>query len=101
MASNTITLILASFVQLWKRNASWASFSRDKLMEQRDTKKQLLRYNTIVLNSTSLSTIPSLFHRPCLHTSPYQGIIAGINAALSARHLPPFVLGRADAYIGV
>lgn len=31
----------------------------------------------------------------------YQGIIAGINAGLSARHLPPFVLSRADAYIGV
>ncbi|RUS13453.1 hypothetical protein BC937DRAFT_95304 [Endogone sp. FLAS-F59071] len=31
----------------------------------------------------------------------YQGIIAGINAGLSACHLPPFVLSRADAYIGV
>jgi tRNA uridine 5-carboxymethylaminomethyl modification enzyme len=30
-----------------------------------------------------------------------QGIIAGINAALSLRGDPPLVLGRADAYIGV
>ncbi len=30
-----------------------------------------------------------------------QGIIAGINAALSAKKLPNFILTRADAYIGV
>ncbi len=30
-----------------------------------------------------------------------QGIIAGINAALAAQNRPPFILDRADAYIGV
>jgi len=30
-----------------------------------------------------------------------QGIIAGINAALAIKNLPPFILTRADAYIGV
>jgi tRNA uridine 5-carboxymethylaminomethyl modification enzyme len=30
-----------------------------------------------------------------------QGLIAGINAARSAKRKPPFVLGRQDAYIGV
>jgi tRNA uridine 5-carboxymethylaminomethyl modification enzyme len=30
-----------------------------------------------------------------------QGIIAGINAAMKMQGRPPFVLGRADAYIGV
>ncbi|KAG9286394.1 hypothetical protein G9A89_014560 [Geosiphon pyriformis] len=30
-----------------------------------------------------------------------QGIIAGINASLSVRRKPPFILDRADAYIGV
>ncbi len=30
-----------------------------------------------------------------------QGIVAGINAALALRGAEPFVLGRADAYIGV
>jgi len=30
-----------------------------------------------------------------------QGLMAGINAALSVRRLQPFVLGRADAYIGI
>jgi tRNA uridine 5-carboxymethylaminomethyl modification enzyme len=30
-----------------------------------------------------------------------QGIMAGLNAALKMRGLPPFVLGRAEAYIGV
>ena len=30
-----------------------------------------------------------------------QGLVAGINAALSIRGDPPFVLSRADAYIGV
>jgi tRNA uridine 5-carboxymethylaminomethyl modification enzyme len=30
-----------------------------------------------------------------------QGIIAGINAAMKMRGQPPFVLGRAEAYIGV
>ena len=30
-----------------------------------------------------------------------QGIVAGINAVLKIRHEEPFVLGRADAYIGV
>ena len=30
-----------------------------------------------------------------------QGIIAGINAALASQNKPPFILGRADAYIGV
>jgi tRNA uridine 5-carboxymethylaminomethyl modification enzyme len=30
-----------------------------------------------------------------------QGIIAGLNAALKMRSLPPFILGRAEAYIGV
>ncbi|MDR2941264.1 MAG: tRNA uridine-5-carboxymethylaminomethyl(34) synthesis enzyme MnmG [Treponema sp.] len=30
-----------------------------------------------------------------------QGIIAGINAAMKMRGQPPFILGRAEAYIGV
>jgi tRNA uridine 5-carboxymethylaminomethyl modification enzyme len=30
-----------------------------------------------------------------------QGLIAGINAALQVKGQPPFILGRADAYIGV
>ncbi len=30
-----------------------------------------------------------------------QGLVAGINAALLVKGLPPFTLGRADAYIGV
>jgi tRNA uridine 5-carboxymethylaminomethyl modification enzyme len=30
-----------------------------------------------------------------------QGIMAGLNAAMKMRGLPPFVLGRAEAYIGV
>lgn len=30
-----------------------------------------------------------------------QGVVAGINAALSVRKLPPFVLGRDEAYIGI
>ena len=30
-----------------------------------------------------------------------QGLIAGINAALSAKRLEPFILDRSDAYIGV
>jgi len=30
-----------------------------------------------------------------------QGIIAGINAAMKMQGKPPFILGRADAYIGV
>ena len=30
-----------------------------------------------------------------------QGLIAGLNASLKMRGLPPFVLGRNDAYIGV
>lgn len=30
-----------------------------------------------------------------------KGIIAGINAGRAAQNLPPFVLSRADAYIGV
>lgn len=30
-----------------------------------------------------------------------QGIMAGINAALSVKNADPFVLDRADAYIGV
>jgi tRNA uridine 5-carboxymethylaminomethyl modification enzyme len=30
-----------------------------------------------------------------------QGLMAGINAALSARNEPPFILGRHQAYIGV
>lgn len=30
-----------------------------------------------------------------------QGLMAGINAALCVQHRPPFILSRADAYIGV
>jgi tRNA uridine 5-carboxymethylaminomethyl modification enzyme len=30
-----------------------------------------------------------------------QGLMAGLNAAMKMRGLPPFVLGRAEAYIGV
>ncbi|MDT8903352.1 tRNA uridine-5-carboxymethylaminomethyl(34) synthesis enzyme MnmG [Anaeroselena agilis] len=30
-----------------------------------------------------------------------QGLMAGINAALLVKSLPPFILGRGDAYIGV
>lgn len=30
-----------------------------------------------------------------------QGLVAGINAARRARHLPPMILGRAEAYIGI
>ncbi|MFQ5673762.1 MAG: tRNA uridine-5-carboxymethylaminomethyl(34) synthesis enzyme MnmG [Nitrospinales bacterium] len=30
-----------------------------------------------------------------------QGLIAGVNAALTAQGRPPFILGRMDAYIGV
>ncbi|KAJ7050581.1 mitochondrial translation optimization protein [Mycena amicta] len=30
-----------------------------------------------------------------------QGLVAGINAGLSSLHCPPFLLSRADAYIGV
>ena len=30
-----------------------------------------------------------------------QGLIAGINAALSVKKLEPFILDRSDAYIGV
>jgi tRNA uridine 5-carboxymethylaminomethyl modification enzyme len=30
-----------------------------------------------------------------------QGLIAGINAALSLKKLEPFILDRSDAYIGV
>ena len=30
-----------------------------------------------------------------------QGLIAGINAALSIKNLEPFILDRSDAYIGV
>jgi tRNA uridine 5-carboxymethylaminomethyl modification enzyme len=30
-----------------------------------------------------------------------QGFVAGVNAVLKLRKLPPFVLGRGDAYIGV
>lgn len=30
-----------------------------------------------------------------------QGVIAGVNAGLLALHKPPFVLTRADGYIGV
>ena len=30
-----------------------------------------------------------------------QGLIAGINAALSHKKLEPFILDRSDAYIGV
>ena len=30
-----------------------------------------------------------------------QGIVAGINAGLSALHRPPLVITRADGYIGV
>ena len=30
-----------------------------------------------------------------------QGIVAGVNAALSVRELPPMIIGRQEAYIGV
>ena len=30
-----------------------------------------------------------------------QGLIAGINAALSLKNMEPFILDRSDAYIGV
>jgi len=30
-----------------------------------------------------------------------QGVIAGVNAGLSALHKPPFILTRADGYTGV
>ena len=30
-----------------------------------------------------------------------QGLIAGINAALSVKKMEPFILDRSDAYIGV
>jgi tRNA uridine 5-carboxymethylaminomethyl modification enzyme len=30
-----------------------------------------------------------------------QGLVAGINAALQIKHLPPFILQRSEAYIGV
>ena len=30
-----------------------------------------------------------------------QGLVAGINAALSLKKLEPFILDRSDAYIGV
>ena len=30
-----------------------------------------------------------------------QGLVAGINAARRARHLPPMILGRSEAYIGI
>ncbi|RUP51231.1 hypothetical protein BC936DRAFT_149333 [Jimgerdemannia flammicorona] len=109
-----ITSTLASSATLSKPNVSAASFSRGRSTVRRDTRRQLRKYNMIPFpvafpsyrGLPVLSALVSFVPRfdqsrlVCVHHNQ-QGIVAGINAALSARHLPPFILDRADAYIGV
>jgi len=64
----------------------------------RKPRRRSVAYLTYSCRSRTILTVLNAY---CAAAVRFQGVVAGLNAALRARGRPPFVLDRADALIGV